>query len=177
MKINLKHSRFSQSLFWFIFFALLCAFALMSHVALAQVEGTESTKIENNIYVDLLKLGGSLTVSGLLLMGIYYLAQYLIQQQKEAKENEKILEQRNVTLENEKTSLLKEHSAMLEKQNERLVSTIKESYQHNEKILDKYLAETEKNRMFFANEYEKQRAMYEKYYTELRLEINSNSRK
>lgn len=173
---KLHTSRFEKFLFWFIPIAFFCVFALITHVALAQVAETEPTKIENSTFVDLLKLGGSLTVSGLLLMGIYYLAQYLIQQQKEAKENEKILEQRNVTLENEKTSLLKEHSAMLEKQNERLVSTIKESYQHNEKILDKYLAETEKNRMFFANEYEKQRSMYEKYYTELRLEINGNKR-
>lgn len=170
--MKLQTSKFDKFLFWFITIALFCAFALITHVALAQVVESEPAKVESNTMEYILKLGGSLTVSGLLLMGLYHLAQYFKEREKQAHENEKMLEQRNITLEGEKTSLLKEHIVMLEKQNDKLISIIRESQQHGEKILERYLAESEKNRVFFANEYEKQRAMYEKYYTELRLAIN-----
>ncbi len=172
----MKSTTFEKFLFWFIAIAFFVASFCISHVALGQNSdvGTVSNVATDPTMENIFKYGGTITVSGLLLIGMYYLFKYLQDYQKQAKENERLLEQRIVNLEGEKTVLSREHIAMLEKQNDKFVALIKESQQYNDKLLEKYLLESKENRLFMANEYEKQRLFYEKIYSEMVSRYNTN---
>jgi membrane glycosyltransferase len=121
---------------------------------------------------DFLRYGSNITASGLLLLGFYYFGKHFQEIRKESKDNENLLEAKNDASIKENANLQREHVAMLEKQNDKLLQIIRESHSHAEKMLQKYHEESEKQRIFFSNEYDKQRAFYEKMYTELKLEYN-----
>ena len=131
---------FKGFLFWLMAACICVACSLITHVALGQ-NSDVGTVAGDPTMDNLVKYGGTITVSGLLLIGIYYLFKYLIDYQKQAKDNERHLEQRIVNLEGEKTILSREHIAMLEKQNDKFIALIKESQQYNDRLLEKYLME------------------------------------
>ncbi len=166
----MENPKFEKVLFWFIAIALFIALSCISHIAFAQEidVGNTTKQLADPTMDNLVKYGGTITVSGVLFIGIYQLFKYLIDYQKQSKENEKNLEQRIVHLEGEKTNLQKDHITMLEKQGDKFIALLKESHQNNDRVLKEYLLESEKNRHFMAAEYEKQRLFYEKFYTELK---------
>jgi hypothetical protein len=171
----MENPKFERVLFWFIAIALFIALSCISHIALAQeIDVGNAAKLADPTIDNIVKYGGSITVSGLLIIGIYQLFKYLIEHQKQAKENEKQLEQRIVHLEGEKTNLQKDHITMLEKQGDKFIALLKESHQNNDRVLKEYLLESEKNRHFMAAEYEKQRLFYEKIYSEMMARYNTN---
>jgi hypothetical protein len=163
----MEDTKFKKVLFWFIAIVLFIALSCIGNIAFAQeIDVGNAAKLTDPTMDNLVKYGGTITVSGVLFIGIYQLFKYLIDYQKQSKENEKNLEQRIVHLEGEKTNLQKDHITMLEKQGDKFIALLRESHQNNDKVLKEYLLESEKNRNFMAAEYEKQRLFYEKFYTE-----------
>ena len=130
--------------------------------------------IEPSDFEKIITYGGSASVAGVLMLGLYWLAKHFIEVRKDNQENEKTLEQRNIDLEKEKTQILKEHIVKLENYNEKLLLVNKENNAHHEKMLDKYIAEMDKQRIASANEYEKQRQNFENIYTRLEVKKSAN---
>jgi hypothetical protein len=154
-----------------MFFTQLSYFQWLPLLNLNSTLGTIFLQVqqvmEQGDFEKIITYGGSASVVSVLMLGLYHLGKHFNEVRKDAKENEKTLEQRNMKLEEEKTQLLKEHITMLDRQNDKLITVNKENNAHHERMLDKYIAENEKQRTAFANEHEKQRQNYENIYTRL----------